>query len=236
MITESHKNWFETEKGITSDTLTAFGIRSEDADWVVFPYEAGDKKRYIGPGKRKFTSKAGVKLGLYHGPLEDTKAYTFLVEGETDTMRLWQEGIKNVYGTPGLFGVDEPEANILNQYDTIYVVLDNDADYNVAAKAEKSWQKIRSLLGSKARRVTLPDNVKDVVEFFEEYSVDTFRNVVKDAASGSYHYTSLDLSVPPPPYDWLVEGLICRGDTTLLVGEPNVGKSWISLSLVFMFA
>ena len=52
MITESHKNWFETEKGITSDTLTAFGIRSEDADWVVFPYEAGDKKRYIGPGER----------------------------------------------------------------------------------------------------------------------------------------------------------------------------------------
>ena len=236
MITESHKNWFETEKGITSDTLTAFGIRSEDADWVVFPYEAGDKKRYIGPGKRKFTSKAGVKLGLYHGPLEDTKAYTFLVEGETDTMRLWQEGIKNVYGTPGLFGVDEPEANILNQYDTIYVVLDNDADYNVAAKAEKSWQKIRSLLGSKARRVTLPNNVKDVVEFFEEYSVDTFRNVVKDAASGSYHYNSLDLSVPPPPYDWLVEGLICRGDTTLLVGEPNVGKSWISLSLAVSMA
>jgi hypothetical protein len=128
MITEAHKNWFETEKGITGETLTAFGIRSEGADWVVFPYEAGDKKRYIGPGKRKFTSKAGLKLGLYHGPLDDTKAYTFLVEGETDTMRLWQEGIKNVYGTPGLFGVDKPETDILNQYDKVFVVLDNDAD------------------------------------------------------------------------------------------------------------
>ena len=231
MITEAHKNWFDEEKGITSETLEAFNISSDEGDWVVFPYAAGDKKRYIGPGDRKFVSKAGIKLGLFHGPLENIKTYAFLVEGETDTMRLWQEGIKNVYGTPGLFGVDKPEVAILNEYDTIFVVLDNDADYNVAAKAEQSWRKIRTLLGIKARRVVLPDNVKDIVEFFGEYTIETFRSVAKDSVKGKYHYSALDLSVPPPDYRWLVDGLICTGDTTLMVGEPNVGKSWVSLSL-----
>jgi DNA primase len=177
MITEAHKNWFDVEKGITDETLEAFNISSDEGDWVVFPYDAGDKKRYIGPGDRKFVSKKGLKLGLFHGPLEDTKSYAFLVEGETDTMRLWQEGIKNVYGTPGLFGADKAETDILDQYDTVFVVLDNDADYNVAAKAEQSWRKTRTLLGTKARRVVLPDNVKDIVEFFGEYTIDTFRSV-----------------------------------------------------------
>ena len=114
MITEAHKNWFDVEKGITGETLEAFNISSDEGDWVVFPYAAGDKKRYIGPGDRKFVSKKGLKLGLFHGPLEESKTYAFLVEGETDTMRLWQEGIKNVYGTPGLFGVDKPEVAILD--------------------------------------------------------------------------------------------------------------------------
>jgi RecA-family ATPase len=42
--------------------------------------------------------------------------------------------------------------------------------------------------------------------------------------------------MPPPEYEWLVKGLICKGDTSLIVGEPNVGKSWISLSLAVAMA
>lgn len=236
MLTESQKNWFLNEKGITEDTLTSFGIRSDDDyEWVVFPYLNGDKKRYIGPGKRAFKSEKGVHLGLFHGPLGDQK-FCFLVEGETDTLRLWQEGIHNVYGVPGIYGMDEKDLSLLDQYETIYVVLDNELDYNVAARVENAWSKIRSMLGVRAKRVRLPDNVKDLVEFFEEYTMDTFRQIIADIKDGSYHYTALDLAAPPPEYEWLVDGVIAKGDTTLLVGEPNVGKSWISLSLAVAMA
>lgn len=236
MLTEAQKNWFEYNKGINNDTLEAFGVRSDnDYEWVVFPYPNGDKKRYIGPGKRQFTSEKGLHLGLYHGPLTD-KDYCFVVEGETDTMRLWQEGIHNVYGIPGAYGMRENDADILKSYETIYVVLDNDADYNTSAKIEKAWGTIRGILGAKAKRIVLPEDVKDVVEFFENYSMDTFLSIVGDAKAGRYHYDALDLTISPPEYEWMVDGVIAKGDTTLLVGEPNVGKSWLSLSLAVAVA
>ena len=134
MLTETQKQWFEYNKGITSDTLEAFGISSDaDYEWVVFPYPNGDKKRYIGPGKRKFASEKGIRLGLFSGPTDTWKS-CFLVEGETDTLRLWQEGVKNVYGMPGIYGLSEQDADTLKQYENIYVVLDNDPDYNTAGK------------------------------------------------------------------------------------------------------
>lgn len=236
MLTETQKQWFEYNKGITSDTLDAFGIRSDtDYEWVVFPYPNGDKKRYIGPGKRKFTSEKGVRLGLFSGPT-DSWNKCFLVEGETDTLRLWQEGVKNVYGMPGVYGLSEQDADTLRQYDSIYVILDNDADYNTAGKIEKAWGTIRGHLGSKAKRLMLPDDVKDVVEFFDSYTLDTFKSLMQDAGTGHYNYKALDLTSPPPQYEWIVDGIIAKGDTTLLVGEPNVGKSWLSLSLAVAMA
>lgn len=236
MLTEAQKNWFKYEKGIEEATLEAFGIRSDtDYEWVVFPYPNGDKHRYIGPGKRVFKSEKGIRLGLFHGPMTPT-TYCFLVEGETDTMRLWQEGIHSVYGAPGIFGMDEKDASVLDEYETIYVILDNELDYNVAARVESAWTKIRSLLGSRAKRVTLPDNVKDIVEFFGEYTIETFKSLVEETKTGKFHYNALDLNAAPPEYEWLVDGVIAKGDTTLLVGEPNVGKSWISLSLAVAMA
>ena len=236
MLTETQKDWFKYNKGITVETLEAFGVRSDDDyEWVVFPFPHGEKKRYIGPGKRMFASDKGVRLGMFHGPLEEAN-YCFLVEGETDTMRLWQEGIKSVYGIPGAYSLKQEDADILNKYDIVYVVLDNDADYNTAAKIEKAWGTIRGMLGSKAKRLILPEDVKDVVEFFESYTKDTFISLVKDCKAGAFNYNSLDLTLPPPEYEWLVDGIIAKGDTTLLVGEPNVGKSWITLSLAVAMA
>lgn len=236
MLTETQKDWFKYNKGITVETLEAFGVRSDDDyEWVVFPFPHGEKKRYIGPGKRMFASDKGVRLGMFHGPLEETN-YCFLVEGETDTMRLWQEGIKSVYGIPGAYSLKQEDADILNKYDIVYVVLDNDADYNTAAKIEKAWGTIRGMLGSKAKRLIIPEDVKDVVEFFESYTKDTFISLVKDCKAGAFNYNSLDLTLPPPEYEWLVDGIIAKGDTTLLVGEPNVGKSWITLSLAVAMA
>jgi 5S rRNA maturation endonuclease (ribonuclease M5) len=236
MINESHKNWFENERGITGETLEAFGVFSNSDEWMTFPYDTGERYRKMGEN-REFRFSKDAKVCLYHAQLmpEDT-SYCFLVEGESDTMRIWQEGYHNVYGIPGFNTFREDMLKPLDKYDRIFVVLDNDQNYNVRSTVDSAWGRMRGMLGTKARRVVLPDTVKDVCEFFAEYSNDTFKTIVKESINGNYHYDPLDLSAEPPAYNWLVQGLICKGDTTLLVGEPNVGKSWISLSLAVAMA
>lgn len=230
MIIESHKNWFETERGITGETLEAFGVESTSDEWVRMPYDTGDRTRkMVGPRDFRFTK--GAKVCLFHPKKIENESYAVLCEGETDTMRLWQEGVKSVYGLPGFQSFSDDVLGPLQKYDRVFVVLDNDTDYNVRTTVDGAWGRLRGILGSKARRVTLPNDVKDICEFFDSYSIDTFRDITQQSLAGNFHYKALDLTMPPPEYEWLVEGLICKGDTTLLVGEPNVGKSWISLSL-----
>ena len=236
MILESHKNWFETERGITGETLEAFRVESSSDDWVTLPYDTGERYRKMGEGKREFRYSNGAKVCLFHPPSLPKEKYAFLCEGETDTMRLWQEGYHSVFGLPG-FNAFKPESlKPLHDYERVFVLLDNDPDYNVRTTVDGAWGKIRGILGSKARRIVLPDDVKDVCEFFESYTNDTFKSIVRESLNGSFHYKALDLTIPPPEYNWLVKGLICQGDTTMIVGEPNVGKSWISLSLAVAMA
>jgi len=235
MILESHKNWFASERGITGETLEAFGVESSSEDWLMIPYASRQRFRKM-TGQREFKWGEGTGISLFHPQHMGNENFAFLVEGETDTMRLWQEGVKSVYGLPGFNTFSDKALTALEKYDKVFVILDNDTDYNVKTTVDTAWGRLRGILGSKARRVVLPEDVKDVCEFFESYTLDTFRDITKQSLQGNYHYNALDLTQPPPEYEWLVRGLICRGDTTLLVGEPNVGKSWISLSLAVAMA
>ena len=235
MVSESHKNWFENERGITGETLASFDAKSNE-DWIVFPYDNGEKARKMLPGKREFRFTKGQTPSLFHATDVPKSSWCFLVEGETDTMRLWQEGYHNTYGMNGVNGLKEAAIKTLQTYDKVFVILDNDADYNTQRLVDGAWGTIRGILGSKARRVMLPSDVKDICEFYDTYTDDTFKSIMKNSVDGTYHYKALDLNMPPPEYEWLVKGLICKGDTTLIVGEPNVGKSWISLSLAVAMA
>jgi len=230
MILESHKNWFENERSITGETLEAFGVESTSDDWIMIPYAQRQRFRKMS-GQREFKWGEGKGICLFHPKQVENAPYAILCEGETDTMRLWQEGVKSVYGLPGFQTFSEDALKPLLKYERVFVVLDNDSDYNVRTTVDGAWGRIRGILGSRARRISLPDDVKDVCEFFDSYTVDTFRDITKQSLAGNFHYKALDLTQEPPEYEWLVHGLICKGDTTLLVGEPNVGKSWISLSL-----
>lgn len=230
MILEPHKNWFENERGITGETLEAFGAESNSDEWMTFPYDNGERYRKMGE-QREFRFSQGCKVSLFHPQSMPKENWCILCEGESDTMRLWQEGYKSVYGLPGFNSFRDEMLDPLQKYERVFVLLDNDSNYNTRNTVDKAWGRMRGILGSKARRVTLPDDVKDVCEFFKNYTDATFRDIMRESLNGTFHYKALDLSMPPPEYEWLVKGLICKGDTTLLVGEPNVGKSWISLSL-----
>lgn len=240
-----HVTWFENERGIHPETLEAFRVTSENST-VVLPYATGGAKHRAGipHGERKFWFTKGMQPGLFLAPHAESTKTAFLVEGETDTMRLWQEfdgeaDKKPMPGIAGLSGVDtwrDELAVYLEPYEAVYVVLDNDQDYMVQGRVENAWRCIRKGLGSKAKRLRLPNGVKDLCEFFELYSLDELRALVTTPAAGVFHYQSLDVSAPPAPPDWLINGLVCKGDVCLMLGEPGVGKSVVSLSVAVAVA
>lgn len=235
--------WFQDERGITKDTLEAFRVR-QDGEAVIFPYSNGEKTRKgIPNGDRRFFFTQGVKPSLFNEQ-EAGCDYVFLVEGETDTMRLWQEldphrVRANEVGVIGLSGIEtwtDDKADKLRNAKSVFVVLDNDQDYNVKARVDNAWRTIRFDLGPKARRVRLPNDVKDVCEFFTRYDLETLKLLCERRATGESRFKPLNLTQEPPPVRWLVEDLVCRGDIHLLLGEPGIGKSWLTMSLALAVA
>lgn len=162
----------------------------------------------------------------------------FLCEGETDTMRLWQElhdaGKLEETDVVGVGGCEAWSANLRQHFDgadAVYACLDNDEDYNVKAQVDRAWLTIRRDLGPKVKRVRLPSGVKDLCEFFKlGNTLDSLRGLIAQPAS-RFKPLNLAEAHKPRPVNWLVEDLIAQGDITMLLGEPGVGKSWLSMSL-----
>ena len=38
MIVDAHKHWYETERGVTPETLEAFGVHSANDEWLSLLY------------------------------------------------------------------------------------------------------------------------------------------------------------------------------------------------------
>lgn len=241
-MTQETLDWFAS-KGITPSTVESFGVTVDDEGAVCFPYGDLVKKRWNMPdGTRRFTYPKGKALALFHlNDSPDAKS-AFLTEGETDAMRLWQELRANgntsaVYGIPGIESwKDDWGDALIQKHDQLYVILDNDQDYNVRARVDTAWRNIRWNLGHKSKRVHLPEDVKDVCEFFARYDLEALRAVAKRSPVQASRYRALDLTQEPPPVRWLVEGFVCRGDIHLLIGEPGIGKSWITMALAVAVA
>lgn len=232
--------WFQA-KGISADTLADFGI-SEGVDGSIhFPYRDGVKRRFgIPAGTRSFRWEKGVPPCLYN-TRDVLKPSLFLVEGETDTMKLRQElGERDDVGVIGLPGIETWEdsmAKDLEKAERIWVILDNDLDYKVAGRVDHAWSQIRLALGKKAKRVYLPNGINDVCEFFEDYNLDALRAIVdRTPNAGESRFKVLDLTADPPPVNWLVEDMICHGDIHMLIGEPSIGKSWLTMGMAVAVA
>jgi hypothetical protein len=231
------------ERGILPETLDRFGV-AEAEGWLRFPYpnERFKERLHDAEGRRKFRISGGTITGFFGESLLTGEGPIFLVEGESDTLRLDQELRKNDVASSvvGLSGINtwKPEfSSKLDAADVVFVVLDNDDDYKVQATVDRTWIAIRKALGRKAQRIYLPDDVKDLCEFFDKYNVDTLRMLAeRGKEEGMWHYKALDLMVDPGPPDWLVNELICKGDLTMMIGEPGVGKSWLTMSLAVAIA
>ena len=233
-------DWFAT-KGIRPETVEDFGVRTASDGAVVFPYGDVDKKRYGVPnGERSFRWSTGVDPVLFNRR-DIGKKRLFLCEGETDTMRLRQE-IGNqedvgVVGIPGIETWNQGMADDLRSSDLVWVVLDNDMDYKVAGRVDTAFRAIRSSIGAKARRVLLPKGFNDICEFFGDHDIDAFRALVaRQPVPGDSRFKVLNLTVEPSPPKWVIQDLICAGDIHIMIGEPNIGKSFISMDMAAAIA
>jgi hypothetical protein len=238
-MSDAVAEWFLQERGIARETLRHFnvGVRGDGA--VVLPYPNGEKiRKGIPHGEREFFFTSGRKPDLFNQEEADRSSVA-LVEGETDAMRLWHEvnsnggNEDNRVGVVGLSGIEtwRDDFTPLFTASNVYVILDNDRDYNVQGRVDTAWRSIRASLGAKAKRVRLPGDVKDVCEFFANgYTLENLRSLMQSSPSQS-RWKPLDLTQEPPPVDWLVDNLIVRGGSHLLMGEPSVGKSWLTMAL-----
>lgn len=229
--------WFLAERGITAETLRAFNV-GVTGDRVTFPYPNGvkerpDPTRPLKEGERRFYAPKGWRPEFFCAPDNKVGGTAWLVEGETDTMRLWQEmrAAGKDYAAFGLSGIETlpEELERLTAYERVYVVLDNDQDYLVQAQVERAWRNIRATLGGRVKRVHLPRDSKDICEFFELYDLETLG--MQAAKLGVSRFQPIDFTLPPPPVNWFMENWIAMGDVTLLVGLGGLGKSWITMAL-----
>lgn len=236
--TDAVATWFEEERGISRETLRHFGVTVRDDGAVILPYPNGEKiRKGIPNGEREFFFTSGRKPDLFNQE-EGDRSSVALVEGETDTMRLWQAvhenggNEDNRVGVVGLSGIETWRDDLARHFTgRVYIILDNDRDYNVQARVDTAWRHIRASLGSRARRVRLPGDVKDICEFFDSgYTLEHLAALMQaDTSESRWH--PLDLTQEPPPVDWLVDQLLVRGASHIIMGEPGIGKSWLTMTL-----
>jgi hypothetical protein len=246
LIADHVADWFACERGIRRETLEAFGVRTKDNGDVILPYSNGEKLRPdptkpIGD-RRRFYFDAGKVPALFHpsrrrlprrdGSLSWSRGRpTRCVSGRS----LGANGCR-VFGLSGCNVWGPQHVEELRQFEQVVVIMDNDGDYLVTAQVDAAWKRIRNDLGSRARRLRLPHDVKDVCEFFDAYDLDTLRMLWDRKTVSESRYRPLDLLKEPPPVKWLVDEWFAMGDVTLLMGDSGLGKSWLTMALCIAVA
>ena len=248
MIEQHILDWFLTERGIKPETLEEFGVHQE-GEYIIFPFLLGEKRRKDPTikDKRVFLYTNGQSPDLFHNQNHvSSSKVSFLVEGESDTLRLSQalreaysgpsEEMSKVYGLSGIETWQPHFADAFKDSEKVFVILDNDEDYSVKGRVDTVWRVIKRTLGRKAQRVILPAGVKDVCDFFLRYELDDLKELCKRRPLPNVNLHRLDLTIKPPPMDWLIEGLICKGDVNLLIGQPGQGKSFLAMDMALAVA
>lgn len=256
------EQWYLDNRGIKAATLKDNGVETFPEEAVPYArWKLGDThKRRTGflPGQpRTFRMEdkgfpvAAWRLRVKAREIADP---VIVCEGETDALRLWQEGGKELYGSilalPGCDAITPEVAAFLAQRSArtqLYFVLDNDKPDEAAydpddwkdkkhpvAKVDDAWTRIKSLL-PKARRIYLPPDYKDVCEYLNVYGLKDFDQFVVHAEA-RYNFPKLDLSQPPKATDWLWYNIIPTGRVGLLQGDQNVGKSLLYQALAVALA
>lgn len=183
----------------------------------------------------------GVTLGLF-GPdnVRAQEGDVYICEGEFDTMYLDQMGYPAV-GLPGADTFQEEWATWFEKVRRVFVVLDADD------AGERGAEKIKGILGAKARVVELPvpegEKSTDIQDYFlrDGYGLDDFERLV-DTYRGSRLFTVSDaledravmleaegLALGWKDLDHWIHPGILPGQVMVVLAKTGVGKTaWVS--------
>lgn len=258
--------WYLEHRGITPETLDRCHVETDDnygaAGYGYAKWKVGDTykvRKGFGPGEKRkfFYEDPGKPLAAWHLPVKDAHITDPMIvcEGETDALKLWQEGGKSLYGQisalPGCDAITPELAEKLAKRSAqtqLYFVLDNEKDKdngdynpddwkeakNPVRKVDESWKRIKSML-PKARRLYLPPEYKDLCEYLSIYSVKDFdQHVLR--ADPHYNYERLDLSAPGVTPPWLWQDITPQAQFGIWQGQSNVGKSLLYQALAVALA
>jgi hypothetical protein len=247
--------WFKDRRGIDQTTLEAFGIDSEDAG-VTIPYPDGAVKhratleKVDGKHRMWFDPKAAYGQPPFLAPDFSTDGKSKIVfEGESDTMAAWQAAPSDI--KPHIMGIsgatafgprgipDEKVEELFGEAERVFFVLDNEDPYENpegAASVERGKQHIKDKFGRRAKFVRLPLGPQDACEFFMVYDWAAFHELMLQSLEVKRHYKRFDLDKPPPPTDWLVEGMFPAGEVVVLSADGGTGKSWFTMALALAVA
>jgi len=245
MVAPDVARWFKDRRGITTETLSAFLVEStsstDELPVISLPYPGATKfRKGVEKEGRKFwwdpPSMHGQALFTPPNPAQGKKM--ILVEGETDTMALWQhapDAVKPlIRGLPGTESWKDEFAPEFADADIVYVILDNDDPYDNQSAVDsgnRGYGKISKSLGKKVRRIRLPQGTQDVCEFLLTYSWSALKELLDAQSEIVLPYKRRVFGVKRPEHDWYVKDMFVKGDIALMAGHGGTGKSFYTSAL-----
>ena len=171
----------------------------------------------------------GTRRVLYHLPEVvygvETGKTIYVVEGEKDADRLRDLG-KVATTNPGGAGKWREEYTSCLLGASVIIVSDRDE-----VGLHHAVTVSQSLEGLTAKKwVVQPVEGKDISDHLKAgHAIEEL--VVVPETQVERHYKPLNLFVPTPAVDWVVENVVVGGEATLLVAEGGAGKSFFALAL-----
>ncbi len=183
----------------------------------------------------KYKNSKNSKATLFNLDTVSEDNQIILCEGEIDAIRLSQEGIPAISSTGGSSTFTQDFADQLSDKQ-ILICYDNDL------AGTKGIQNVLNLIPN-AKIIKLPQNSKDVCEFFSLYKSKDFFKLIEESITK----TDWELISIPPEHQlingktlnnmkfesmpWLIDGILYNEGFCFIYGAEGIGKSFITLSM-----
>jgi len=229
--------------GLRSEVLASLHIKREGALWII-PERNADGET-IGFATRSDKGKKGFKSGGKRGltmvwPLDAYAGASpddpiLVVEGMSDAATAIALGFK-VIGRPSATGGLNFLPSLLRERHVVIISENDSAGQNGALKMADGLIEC----ASSVRIVHLPENAKDLREWFGKHKGDRAKlnTLIKTAAlhePTELRYQSPVLvnlaDVEPEELEWLWPNRIPLGKVSIIAGDPGLGKSFITLDM-----
>lgn len=177
----------------------------------VLPWDKRETGKYINSPETPLYHKSNVLYGLnLSRSFIKKKKTAIVVEGELDLISSWQAGIKNIVAIKGS-ALTEEQVRLLNRFAPRFI-LALDSDFAGDAAARRGI-KVADGMGVEIKVAEITGGYKDP----------------DDAARGNIESYKKDLIGAKVIWDFLIDSVFARNDTTTGAGKSKISKEIIPI-------